>query len=199
MIILGLTGSIGMGKTTTANFFKSAGIPVYSADATVHELYKSEPATRLVEAAFPGTVTNDEVDRKKLSQILLSDQQNFKILERIIHPLVRKKERDFITMAKNNHEPLIVLDIPLLFETKAEERVDKILVVSAPFDVQRERVLTRQGMDEKKFYMILANQMSDEDKRARADYVIDTSNGFECAQLQVLALIQDLKNTSSIL
>ncbi|MHC5306088.1 dephospho-CoA kinase [Bartonella sp. LJL80] len=195
MIRLGLTGSIGMGKSTTAEFFKAEGIPVYSADETVHALYRSEPALSLVEAAFPGSVVNGQIDRRKLSHFVVGNPEQLAKLEKIVHPLVRQKENAFIEMSRDQGQSLVVLDIPLLFETGIDGRVDKIAVVSAPAAIQRQRVLAREGMDEDKFNRILSHQLPDQEKRQRADFIIETGRGLADAKAQVHALIVQLSQT----
>jgi len=184
MFILGLTGSLGMGKSATAKMFAEEGVPVHDADAVVHRLYEAE-ATPLIEAAFPGTTARGRVDRDKLSQRVLGDTAAVKKLEAIVHPLVRTAETRFLAEAERNGASVAVLDIPLLFETGGEKRCDAVVVVSAPPDVQRDRVAERSGMTEQKFAAILAKQMPDADKRARADFVVDTSKGFDAARAQV--------------
>jgi dephospho-CoA kinase len=184
MFILGLTGSIGMGKTATAKMFAEAGVPVHDADAAVHRLYEGE-ATPLIEAAFPGTTANGKVDRKKLGDRVLGDDGAIKRLEAIVHQLVRQAEERFLAEAKRQGAPVVVLDIPLLFETGGAQRCGAVVVVSAPADVQRARAFERPGMSEQKFETILAKQMPDKDKRARADFVVDTSQGFDHARTQV--------------
>lgn len=192
MIILGLTGSIGMGKSTTAKMFADAGIPVYDADAAVHELYQSGPLVDAIERAFPGTTNETGVDRKELGQIVLGDAEKIKQLEQLVHPAVRIAERSFIAHQKSANEKLIVLDIPLLFETAGDARVDQIVVVTAPYEVQRERVLSRPEMTEEQFYKILARQMPDSEKRQKADFIIDTSKGLESARSAVKDVIHQL-------
>ena len=184
MFILGLTGSIGMGKSTTAKFFAEAGVPVYDADAAVHRLYEGE-ATPAIEAAFPGTTANGKVDRDKLAESVLGDAAAIKRLESIVHPLVHDARERFLAEAERSGTPVVVLDIPLLFETKGDARCDAVVVVSAPADMQRTRAFERPGMSEQKLNAIMANQVSDEDKRRRADFVVDTSQGFEHARAQV--------------
>jgi len=184
MFILGLTGSLGMGKSATAKMFAEQGVPVHDADAVVHRLYEAE-ATPLIEAAFPGTTARGRVDRDKLSQRVLGDTAAVKKLEAIVHPLVRTAETRFLAEAERNGASVAVLDIPLLFETGGEKLCDAVVVVSAPPDVQRDRVAERSGMTEQKFAAILAKQMPDADKRARADFVVDTSKGFDSARAQV--------------
>jgi dephospho-CoA kinase len=184
MFILGLTGSLGMGKSATAKMFAEEGVPVHDADSAVHRLYEAE-ATPLIETAFPGTTTGGRVDREKLAQRVLGDTAAIKKLETIVHPLVRKAEERFLAEAERKGAGVAVLDIPLLFETGGDKRCDAVVVVSAPFDVQRSRAFERPGMTEKKFSAILAKQMPDADKRARGDFVVDTSKGFDTARAQV--------------
>jgi len=184
MIVLGLTGSIGMGKSATAQMFRDAGVPVHDADATVHRLYETTlPA--LIEAAFPGTTADGRVDRAKLGARVLNDTAALRRLETIVHPHVREAEIDFGRAAEAAGVPVVVLDIPLLFETGGDRRMDAVVVVSAPPEIQRERVPARPGMTEEKFAAILAKQVPDADKRARADFVIDSSQGFDAARAQV--------------
>lgn len=192
MIVLGLTGSIGMGKSTTAGFFLAAGIPVYSADEAVHQLYESQPVIEQLRQIFPNSVTEDRIDRAKLSKEIVADSSKLKLLETIIHPLVRQKEKAFVKKHREDCAKLVVLDIPLLFETGPEGRVDKIAVVSAPFAVQRERVLARLGWNIEKFNHILSRQIPDHEKRKRADFIIDTSQGLEHARKQVQSIITEL-------
>jgi dephospho-CoA kinase len=174
VLILGLTGSIGMGKSTVAQRLKVLGIPVCDADAVVHELY-SGAAVDAVGRAFPGVVQNGRIDRARLGAQLLQNPAGFKVLERIVHPLVRAAEREFLKSCHDNGDKISVLEIPLLFETSGDKLVDVTMVVSAPSAMQRDRVLSRPGMSEKKFEEILSRQMTDEEKRARADFVVDTS------------------------
>jgi dephospho-CoA kinase len=192
MIRLGLTGSIGMGKSTTAKLFAEAGIAVNDADAVVHDLYAGKAAP-LVEAAFSGTTTNGVVDRQALATRLAADPGAFKRLESIVHPLVREREAEFLARERQAGADVVVLDIPLLFETGATKRVDRIVVVSCDPQLQRQRVLARPNMTEAKFEMILSRQMPDAEKRARADYVIDTGHGIKTARNQVDAIIADLR------
>ena len=192
MIRIGLTGSIGMGKSTSAKLFAEAGIPVNDSDAIVHDLYSGE-AVPLVEAAFPGTTSDGKVDRQELSRKLAGDPLGFKRLEAIVHPLVRDRERQFLERQSQAGADMIVLDIPLLFETGADKRVDKIAVVSCDPQIQRERVLARPGMTEEKFNMILSRQTPDAEKRARADYVIDTGGSIDDARHQVQEIIADIR------
>ena len=188
MFILGLTGSLGMGKSTTARFFAEAGVPVHDADAVVHNLYEGEAALA-IEAAFPGTTVGGKVDRNKLAARVLGDAAALKQLEAIVHPLVQRAEERLLAEAKARGETIAVLDIPLLFETGGDRRVDAVVVVSAPPEVQRARVLERPGMTVEKLEAILAKQMPDAEKRARADFVVDTSQGFEAARAQVRAIL----------
>lgn len=192
MIVVGLTGSMGMGKTTTASLFADAGIPVNDSDRNVHNLYAGK-AVEVIENAFPGTTENGAVNRQKLAEALRKNPANFKVLEAIVHPLVREIETDFLQSQKAAGQDIVVLDIPLLFETGAERRVDKIVVVSCDPEIQRERVFARPGMTEEKFAMILSRQLPDEQKRARADFVIDTGKGIEAAREQVDEIIHGLR------
>lgn len=194
MIVLGLTGSVGMGKSATAKMFADEGVPVFDADAAVHTLYEGEAAP-LIEAAFPGTVSAGRVDRERLSRAVVGNNEAFAKLEAIIHPLVRKARKDFLIAAKAKGAQVAVLDIPLLFETGGESKVDKTVVVSAPQPVQKERVLARPDMTEGKFSAIVAKQMPDSEKRKRADFVIDTSRGFEAAREDVRAILRTLSET----
>lgn len=183
-----LTGSIGMGKSTTLGFFRDAGIPVHSADETVHALYAGRAAP-LIEAAFPGVVKDGVVDRQSLSRQVVGNETAMKALEAIIHPLVREEEQAFAAKAEKSGAPLAVFDIPLLFETGRAGSFDTIIAVSAPADMQRKRVLARSGMTAEKFESILARQMPDAEKRKRADYVIDTGSGLDAARQAVNKII----------
>lgn len=189
MIVLGLTGSIGMGKSVTARLFAEAGVPVHDADATVHRLYENE-AVPLIEAAFPGTTSDGKVDRTKLAARVLGDDAAIKRLERIVHPLVREAEQRFLAEAEARGAPIVVLDIPLLFETGGEKRVEAVVVVTAPPDLQRARALERPGMTEAKLDAILAKQMPDSEKRARAHFIVDSSGGIDSARDQVRGILQ---------
>jgi dephospho-CoA kinase len=191
MFVLGLTGSVGMGKSTAAQFFRDEGVPVHDADAAVHRLYESE-ALAPIEAAFPGTTENGKVDRIKLANRVLGDPAALRRLEEIVHPLVRAEEERFLTEARKNGAPVAVLDIPLLFETGGEKRCDAVVVVSAPPDVQRARVMTRPGMTMEKFETILAKQMPDAEKRARADFVVDSGQGLAAARQQVREILAQI-------
>jgi dephospho-CoA kinase len=189
MFILGLTGSLGMGKSTTAKFFAEEGAPVHDADAAVHRLYEGE-AVPLIEAAFPGTTGAGKVDRDKLGKRVLGDAAAIKKLEGIVHPLVRAGEERFLAEAARSGAKVAVLDIPLLFETGGEKRCDAVVVVSVPADVQRVRAFERPGMSEQKFRAILANQMPDAEKRARADFIVDSGHGYEHARAQVRDILR---------
>jgi dephospho-CoA kinase len=184
MFVLGLTGSLGMGKSATAKMFAEEGIPVHDADAAVHDLYEGAAAP-VIEAAFPGTTAAGKVDRDKLAQRVLGDSAALEKLEAIVHPLVRRAEQAFLDEAVRKGVRVAVLDIPLLFETGGDARCDAVVVVSAPLKIQRARALERSGMTEQKFAAILVKQMSDAEKRARADFVVDTSKGFNVARTQV--------------
>ncbi len=185
--VLGLTGSIGMGKSATAGIFRRLGVPVHDADAAVHRLYRGRAAP-LVEKAFPGTVIDGAVDRGRLGAAVLGDPARMRELEAIVHPLVREEEEAFLERASALAR-IAVLDIPLLFETGGEARCDAALVVTAPAPVQRERVLARPGMSEEKFQSILSKQMPDAEKRARAHFLVDTSRGFISAEAQVRSVL----------
>lgn len=189
MFILGLTGSLGMGKSTTATFFAEEGVPVHDADAAVHRLYAGEAAP-LIEEAFPGTTVDGKVDREKLGKAVLSNEGAIKKLERIVHPLVRADEERFLREAEQSGAKVAVLDIPLLFETGGDRRCDAVVVVSAPAEVQRARAFERPGMTDAKFQALLAKQMPDAEKRARADFVVDSSRGFEAAHEQVREILR---------
>ncbi|MEP9367776.1 dephospho-CoA kinase [Xanthobacter sp. VNH20] len=191
MWILGLTGSIGMGKSATAGLFRAEGVPVYDADAAVHALYRGD-AVAPVEAAFPGVTKDGAIDRPSLSARVLGDAEAMKRLEAIVHPLVRGREIAFLERARAAGARLVVLDIPLLFETGGEKRVDAVAVVSAPGDVQEARVLERPGMTRERFAAILAKQLPDSLKRARAHFLIDTGRGFESAGHQVRGIVRAL-------
>lgn len=191
MWILGLTGSIGMGKSATAAMFRDMGVPVHDADAAVHLLYAGA-AVAPVEAAFPGVTRDGAIDRPALSARVLNDAAAMARLEAIVHPLVRAEENKFLDAARRAGARLAVLDIPLLFETGGDRRVDAVAVVSAPIAVQRARVLDRPGMTEARFEAILAKQMPDAEKRRRAHFVIDTGRGFEAARHQVKGVARAL-------
>ena len=191
-VILGLTGSIGMGKSATAAMFSKLGIPVHDADAAVHALYGPDgAAAAAIAKTFPGVLDPDGgVDRTRLRAAVLGDPDRMAALEGIVHPLVRAASTAFLE--RHADAPLVVLDIPLLYETGGEGRCDAVAVVSAPPEVQRARVLARPGMDAAAFAAILAKQMPDAEKRARADFVIDTSRGFPAAEAAVAAIVARL-------
>jgi len=191
MFVIGLTGSIGMGKSTTARFFAEAGVPVHDADAIVHRLYEGEAAPA-IEAAFPGTTAGGKVDRLKLAERVLGDKAALRQLESIVHPLVREAEVRFLAEAEGKGAPVAVLDIPLLFETGGQERVDAVVTVSAPAEVQRERLMQRAGMTEEKLEALIANQLADAEKRRHADFVVDSSQGFEVARAQVEEILRQV-------
>jgi dephospho-CoA kinase len=192
MLRVGLTGSIGMGKSTTAKLFAEAGIPVNDSDAVVHDLYAGE-AVQPVEAVFQGVSKNGSIDRQELARRLAAEPSGFERLEKIVHPLVRKREREFVDRQSAAGAEIVLLDIPLLFESGAEERVDVVVVVSCDPQIQRDRVLARPNMTEEKFNMILSRQVPDAEKRARADYVVDTGHGIEAARQRVAEIFTDLK------
>lgn len=195
MIILGLTGSIGMGKSTTAAMFRDAGCPVFDADAAVHKLYaKDGGAVPLIQAVFPDAIKDGAVDRAVLGVHMRSDSLNLKILESFIHPMVGEARAKFIDDARTSGADIIVFDVPLLFETGGDKHVDKIVVVTAPANVQRERVLARPGMSVDLFESLLARQMPDAEKRAKADFLIFTDKGLEPAREQVQAVLTTLRD-----
>ena len=189
MFILGLTGSLGMGKSTTARFFAEEGVPVHDADAVVHRLYEGE-AVAAIEAAFPGTTGAGKVDRNKLAARVLGDAAALQRLEAIVHPLVHDAERRLLAKAQARGEQVAVLDIPLLFETGGDRRVDAVVVVTAPLHVQRARVLGRPDMTAAKLDVILAKQLPDAEKRRRAHFVVDTSGSFDSARAQIHGILR---------
>ena len=194
MIVVGLTGSIGMGKTNAARNLRRLGVPVYEADAEVHTLYAAGgAAVAPLAKAFPGAVSNGAVDRAKLSQLLGADPKAVKRLERIVHPLVRKVQERFLRTMALRHKPVAVLDIPLLFETGGERRCDAVIVVSAPAYLQRQRVLRRPGMSADKLALLLGRQMPDAEKRRRADFVIETNRGHRETRVALRRILQALK------
>jgi dephospho-CoA kinase len=184
MIVLGLTGSIGMGKSTTANLFAEAGVPVYDADAAVHRLYEGE-AVAAIEAAFPGATVGGKVDRTRLSAQVVQDPAAMKKLEEIVHPMLGASRQKFLQDAEQSGAPVAVIDIPLLFETGGEKHVDAVVVVTTSPEVQRERILARPNMTEEKLAAILARQIPDAEKRRRAHFVVDTSHGLDPVRLQI--------------
>lgn len=192
MIRIGLTGSIGMGKTTTAAMFAEHGIPVYSADDTVHRLYSGR-VVPLIEEAFPGTTLDGRVDRTKLAARTVGNPQALKTLEQIVHPLVREEEAAFLRSAEEAGSRMALLDIPLLYETGGDARVDAVVVVTCDPAIQRERVMARDGMTLEKFEAILARQMPDAEKREKADFLVDTGLGMDHARTAVARIIETLK------
>lgn len=199
MMTIGLTGSIGMGKSTTAKMFAEEGVPVYDADAAVHDLYdQGGAAVAPVEAAFPGVVREGRVDRELLRQRVLGNPDALKQLNAIVHPLVGRDRVGFFDKAKAEGADMVILDIPLLFETGGHANMDAVIVVSAPADMQRERVLARPGMTPERLDAILAQQMADAEKRARAHFVVDTSQGLESARAQVKQIIAALRDPAFV-
>lgn len=192
MLLIGLTGSIGMGKSTVAARFRANGIQVCDADVLVHDLYAGK-AVGPIEAAFRGTTGDGKVDRQKLAAVLLKSPERFKELETIVHPLVQRAEAECLAMAKQRGDALAILEIPLLFETGGDKKVDCTIVVSSSPELQRQRVLARPGMTEEKFAQIVSRQMSDEEKRRRADFVVDTSVPVEQTYAQIDKLIASLR------
>jgi dephospho-CoA kinase len=189
MIVLGLTGSIGMGKSTTAKLFAEAGVPVYDADATVHQLYEGEAAPA-IEAAFPGTTASGKVDRNKLSAQVVHDPAAMKQLERIVHPMLGASRQKFLRDAEQSGAPVAVVDVPLLFETGGEKRVDAVVVVTTSPEIQRKRILARDNMTGEKLDAILVRQLPDAEKRARADFVVDTSDGLEPVRARIRDILR---------
>ncbi|MEX2482204.1 MAG: dephospho-CoA kinase [Gammaproteobacteria bacterium] len=195
MLIVGLTGSIAMGKTETARMFARLGYPVFDADAAVHRLYDTGgAAVTLIESAFPGVVVEGKVDRSRLADRVTGDPETLARLESIVHPLVRREQEAFLESARDAGHAFAVLDIPLLFETGRDKEIDAVVVASAPEDVQKDRVLARPGMTAEKFAAILARQLPDSEKRRRADFVVDTSKGLEPAFEQVRAIAEQLES-----
>jgi dephospho-CoA kinase len=198
MIVAGLTGSIAMGKSEQARMFREAGVPVFDADATVHRLYaEGGKAVPLIARRFPEAVAGGAVDRQVLARLVLDDPAAMRDLEIMVHPLVWAEEKHFIQSEENQGSPLVIIDNPLLLEKGRDAAVDVVIVVSAPAEIQRERALKRPGMTEAKLNAILAKQMPDAEKRARADFVIDTSLGLEHANRQVLAIIRKLRDRNA--
>lgn len=195
MLIVGLTGSIGMGKSTIADMFKTLGIKVWNADDAVHEMYKKNgAATALITEEFGNILDkNGGIDRQKLGKIVLANAEKLKILENIVHPLVTKDRMDFIEQAKSNSEKYIIIDVPLLFETNGQANVDKVIVVDCDIETQKARVLSRPNMTEEKFHTILLKQIPNHIKVAKADFVIDTSKTLLQTEEQVLKIHNQLK------
>ncbi|MCK0070148.1 dephospho-CoA kinase [Kordiimonas laminariae] len=195
MIIVGLTGSIGMGKSETAKMFVAEGVPVFDADAAVHRLQKKGgKALPLIEKAFPGSVAGGELDRASLGAQVFADPAKKKVLENIMHPMVGDERIAFFEAAEKANADIVVLDVPLLFETGGDKGCHYSVVVSAPAEVQRERVLARSGMTAEKFEDILKRQMPDADKRAKADYIVDTDKGLEHAKARVREILTTIRN-----
>ena len=192
MLLLGLTGSIGMGKSTTADMFRAEGAPVYDSDRLVHDIYNG-PAAMEIERAFPGATVSGAVDRNRLASLVLGDPEAMKRLEAIVHPLVWEGRRRFLEEQARSDVKVAVLDIPLLFETGADKDVDAIVVVTAPKSLQRARVLARANMTEEKFESILARQTPDEEKRRRAHFIVHTDAGLEAARGEVRAILKMLQ------
>jgi dephospho-CoA kinase len=190
MIVLGLTGSIGMGKSTTATLFAEAGVPVYDADAAVHMLYEGE-AVSAIDAAFPGTTANGKVDRNKLSARVVHDPAAIKRLEQIVHPMLGASRQKFLDDAERSGAPVAVVDVPLLFETGGEKRVDAVVVVTTTPELQRQRILARDNMTSEKLDAILARQLPDAEKRRRADFVVDTSDGLDPVRLRIRDILNE--------
>jgi dephospho-CoA kinase len=188
MRVLGLTGSIGMGKSTTAKLFAEAGVPVYDADATVHKIYDGE-AVPLIEAAFPGTTRDGKVDRTLLSAQVVHDAAAMKRLEQVVHPLLGAYHKKFLDDAEKSGAPVVVVDVPLLFETGGEKRVDAVVVVSTDPELQRARILARDNMTPEKLEAILARQLPDAEKRKRADFVVDTSGGLDPVRARIREIL----------
>jgi len=182
--VLCLTGSLGMGKSTAAKFFAAAGVPVHDADAVVHALYEGE-AVAAIEQAFPGATANGKVDRAKLAGMVLNDSAALSRLEAIVHPMVAAARERFLAAARSAGTPVVLLDVPLLFETGGDGHCDAVVVVSAPFEMQRRRALERPGMTEDKFAAILRKQMPDAEKRRRADFILDSSQSFDHTRAQI--------------
>jgi dephospho-CoA kinase len=195
MRVLGLTGSIGMGKSTTAKLFAEAGVPVYDADATVHKIYEGEAAPA-IEAAFPGTTVDGKVDRERLSSKVVHNPAAMKQLEQIVHPMLRAYHQAFLDSAERSGAPVVVIDVPLLFETGGEKRVDAVVVVSTSPEVQRERILARDNMTSEKLDAILARQLPDAEKRKRADFVVDTSHGLEPVRERIKEILAEAAKMS---
>ena len=193
MLVVGLTGSMGMGKSTAAARLRALGIAVFDADAEVHRLYEG-PASAAIEAAFPGTTENGRVDRQKLAAALGSDPAHFKRLEHIVHPLVQAAEKAFLRARAGAGDALAVLEIPLLYETGAEASMDAVIVVSASAEVQRERLLARPGMTAEKLKNLLARQKPDAEKRRCADFVVDTNGTVTETETQIDAIITALRS-----
>jgi dephospho-CoA kinase len=192
MRIVGLTGSIGMGKSTTAQMFREEGVAVYDSDAAVHEIYRG-PQAQLIERAFPGSTQDGVVDRARLAAMTLGRPEEIARLESIVHPLVQEMRRVFVEAERERGGKIVVFDVPLLYETAGEKEVDKVVVVTASAELQRERVMARSGMTDEKFRAILARQLPDSEKRRRADFVVHTDRGMEAARQEVRAIVAALR------
>ena len=184
MRVLGLTGSIGMGKSATAKLFAEAGVPVYDADAIVHKIYQGEAAPA-IEAAFPGTTVDGKVDRARLSAKVVHDPAAIRQLEQIVHPMLKAYQQKFLDDAERSGAPVAVVDVPLLFETGGEKRVDAVVVVTTSPEKQQMRILARGTMTEEALEALLARQMPDQEKRKRADFVVDTSHGLDPVRARI--------------
>ena len=191
MKVLGLTGSMGMGKSTTAKLFAEAGVPVYDADATVHRVYEGEAAPA-IEAAFPGTTVDGRVDRARLSAQVVGDPAAIRRLEAVVHPMLRSYHQKFLDDAEQSGVPVAVVDVPLLFETGGDKRVDAVVVVSTSPELQRQRILARGTMTEEALDALLARQMPDAEKRARADFVVDTSDGLDPVRTRIRDILAEV-------
>ncbi len=192
MLLLGLTGSIGMGKSTTAKLFEEAGVPVYDADATVHKVYEGEAAPA-VEAAFPGSTVNGKVDRQKLSALVVNNADAMKRLETIVHPMLRSHQLKFLSDAEKSGAPVAVLDVPLLYRDRRRGTVsDAVVVVTTAPEIQRERILARDNMTPEKLDAILARQLPDAEKRKRADFVVDTSHGLDPVRQRISEILREV-------
>ncbi|WP_315785001.1 dephospho-CoA kinase [Bradyrhizobium sp. SZCCHNPS1003] len=191
MRVLGLTGSMGMGKSTTAKLFAEAGVPVYDADATVHKVYEGEAAPA-IEAEFPGTTVDGKVDRARLSAKVVGDPAAIRRLEAIVHPMLRSYHQKFLDDAEQSGVPVAVVDVPLLFETGGDKRVDAVVVVSTSPEIQRQRILARGTMTEEALDALLARQMPDAEKRKRADFVVDTSHGLDLVRARIRDILAEV-------
>ncbi|MGJ5133775.1 dephospho-CoA kinase [Bradyrhizobium sp. SZCCHNS3051] len=191
MRVLGLTGSMGMGKSTTAKLFAEAGVPVYDADATVHKVYEGEAAPA-IEAEFPGTTVDGKVDRARLSAKVVGDPDAIRRLEAIVHPMLRSYHQKFLDDAEQSGVPVAVVDVPLLFETGGDKRVDAVVVVSTAPEIQRQRILARGTMTEEALDTLLARQMPDAEKRKRADFVVDTSHGLDPVRARIRDILAEV-------
>jgi dephospho-CoA kinase len=198
MIVVGLTGSIGMGKSTAAAHLRARGLPMFDADAEVHRLYAGGKAVERIERAFPGTTTAAGVDRQKLSAALVAHPGRLRELEAIVHPMVREAERSFLRAEARRGARVAVLEIPLLYETGLDRLVDAVIVLTAPAEVQRKRLLQRPGMSPEKLEQLLARQVPDAEKRARADFIVDTSNDFAASEAALDSVISSLQSWAGV-